>query len=61
MPRCLFPSAEDGDRVNVGAAIENHGRCEGGAECGELFGGKEGIGAAVRGEQCERPTGCGCL
>lgn len=47
VPFCLFAGAEDGDGVDVCAAVEYYGCGEGGAEGGELFGGEEGVGGAA--------------
>ena len=46
VPGCLFAGAEDGDGVDVGAAREDHGRGEGGAEGGQLFCCDETVGDA---------------
>lgn len=43
VPCSLSTCAEDGNFVHVFSAIEDERGGEGGAECGEFFGGKEGI------------------
>ena len=61
VPFCLFAGAEDGDGVDVGAALEDDGGGEGGAEGGDFFGSEEGVGEAGGGEEGEGAAGGGCL
>lgn len=52
VPFCLQAGAEDGDGVDVGAAVEDDGCCERGAEGCHFFRVEEGVGNAGRCEQC---------
>lgn len=54
VPEGLGAGAENGDGVDAGATIEDHGCGEGGAEGCELGGGEEAVGFSGCGEESER-------
>ena len=57
MPFGLQAGAEDGDGVGVGAAGEDHGCCERGAEGSQFFCVEKGVGDAGGGEEGEGTAG----
>ena len=61
MPVGLFAGAEDGYGVDVGAAFEEKSGGKGGAESGELRGGKECVRSSGRMEQSKGAVRGGSL